>query len=101
MIASVRFLLSDEPVWGIREADSAYLHGLMVDRSCPGHGSALLSWAADRARSLGLRYLRLDCVQGNPGLLAYYARAGFVEVGRRGFDGPWLPAVLLQRDVNA
>ena len=101
MVAAMRFLLSDEPVWGVRDPDSAYVHGLVVDRAYAGAGvgTELLRWAAERAVSMNLRYLRLDCVQGNPSLLAYYLQSGFVEVGRREFDDGWLPVVLLEQVV--
>jgi len=39
--------------------------------------SALLSWARDRVRELGLRYLRLDCEASRPPLKAIYERFGF------------------------
>ncbi|GLW22218.1 GNAT family N-acetyltransferase [Microbispora triticiradicis] len=46
-----------------------------------GYGRALLSAADDAARSLGLEALQLTC-RGGTGVDAFYASAGYREVGR-------------------
>jgi GNAT superfamily N-acetyltransferase len=58
---------------------SAYVHRLAVKREFAGGGvsTALLRWAAERARSLGKKYLRLDCEASRPKLRAVYERFGF------------------------
>ncbi|MGH3408209.1 MAG: GNAT family N-acetyltransferase, partial [Streptosporangiaceae bacterium] len=97
--AALRLLWSD-PVWS-DDRPAAYVHGLVIDRAQAGRGlgAGLLDWAAARGRRAGVTVLRLDCVEGNPGLRRYYARLGFREVGRRDFDGPWHSTVLLERDI--
>jgi hypothetical protein len=38
-------------------------------------------------------------VEGSLALRSYYTRAGFLQVGRRDFDGPWHSAVLLEKQL--
>jgi GNAT superfamily N-acetyltransferase len=101
VVAGLRLLWADEPMWGPRPADAAYVHGLVIDRRRAGDGlgTALLTWAEDRASADGRSFLRLDCVEGNLALRSYYARAGFLQVGRRDFDGAWHSAVLLEKQL--
>ncbi|MGC4795807.1 GNAT family N-acetyltransferase [Micromonospora saelicesensis] len=75
-----------DPVWSNCLGRAGYLHRMAVERWAAGTGSAILTWAADRARAHDAAVLRLDCVATNPGLRAYYEAAGFhhrgdVEVG--------------------
>jgi GNAT superfamily N-acetyltransferase len=58
---------------------AAYIHRLAVRRKHAGTGvsTALLRWAVERARSLGLQYLRLDCDASRPRLRAIYEAFGF------------------------
>lgn len=99
LAGALRLLWSDEPVWREDNAFGAYVHGLMVDRAAAGRGvgGQLLGWAEVQARAAGAPVLRMDCVEGNSALRRYYAAAGFSEVGRRDFDGPWYSAVLLEK----
>ena len=69
--------------------DAAYIY-TMISRMAPqshGVGRALLGWASDWSNHLGVRYLRLDCWADNPGLRAYYRRAGFFECDAYEEDG--------------
>ncbi|MDT9684322.1 GNAT family N-acetyltransferase [Streptomyces sp. TRM76323] len=56
-----------------------YVHRMAVARKASGAGvgEVLLEWAAERARSKGKAWLRLDAWKDNPGLHRYYRRAGF------------------------
>ena len=38
-------------------------------------------------------------MEGSLALRSYYTRAGFIQVGRRDFDGPWHSAVLLEKQL--
>jgi GNAT superfamily N-acetyltransferase len=80
------------------DPDALVLDGVCVDRASrgTGTGTALLGAAADRARRVGARVVRLSVVDGNPRARALYERRGFVPVGRGalgplaavyGFDG--------------
>ena len=95
----LRLLWADEEVWQADHAAAAYVHGLTIDRRFAGAGvgASLLAWAEQQAGAAGVAMLRLDCVESNAGLRAYYARLGFREVGRRDFDGPWFAATLLEK----
>ena len=99
VVGGLRLLWADEEVWQGDHAFAAYVHGLTIDRRHAGSGvgARLLAWAQEQARAAGAPMLRLDCVESNAGLRAYYARLGFREVGRRDFDGPWFAATLLEK----
>ena len=77
---ALRFQLEDRLFWPDLDArDSAFVHRLAVRRAFAGRGAstALLEWAVDRARTLGKRYLRLDCDADRSRLRAFYERFGF------------------------
>ena len=77
----IRFQLDDELFWPDLEnpAESAFIHRLAIRRKFAGKGisTALLQWAVDRARTLGKRYLRLDCDDERVRLKALYEQFGF------------------------
>ncbi|HYF50502.1 MAG TPA: GNAT family N-acetyltransferase [Planctomycetota bacterium] len=75
-----KFQLEDKPFWPeMAVGDAAYVHRVAVRRSYAGKGvsSAMLNFAAERARSLGLKWLRLDCDAKTPKLRAVYEKCGF------------------------
>lgn len=77
---AVRFQLDDPQFWpDLEEAESAFVHRLIVRRAFKGQGvsTALLDWAASHARTLGKRFLRLDCDAARPKVRAVYERYGF------------------------
>jgi len=59
--------------------DALYIHRMVVDDDARGSelGSALLDWAAGRARQAGKSWLRLDAWKSNPALHQYYLNRGF------------------------
>ncbi len=76
----LKFQLEDLLFWpDVPSGQSAYVHRLAVKREFAGGGvsTALLRWAVERARSLGKKYLRLDCEASRPKLRAVYERFGF------------------------
>ena len=76
----VRFQLEDELFWpDLPPGRSAFVHRIVVRRAYKGTGvsAALLQWAADRALSLGLDHLLLDCDANRPKLRLLYERFGF------------------------
>ena len=80
VVGAIRFQLEDRLFWpDIDGSDSAFVHRLAVRRANAGQGisTALLQWSADRARSLGKRYLRLDCDADRARLRALYEGVGF------------------------
>lgn len=79
-VATVRFQLEDPLFWpDARPQEAAYIHRLAIRRSAAGGpiASSMLQWAAQRTRSLGRRYLRLDCDANRPKLRAVYEQFGF------------------------
>ena len=67
-----------------RKGDALYLTRMASApaRRNSGIGQALLSAAADQARSLGLKRLTLRVRVTLPGNMAYFKRAGFIETGK-------------------
>jgi len=71
-----------DPTVARRAVEDAYYVYTVVSRMRPasrGVGRSLLMWAAGRARTLGVTYLRLDCWADNAHLRAYYEKLGFGE----------------------
>lgn len=90
LVGTLRLLLREPIVWPeVVEDDAVYVYNLAVRRTWGGHrlGAQMLEWAADRATSLGRRYVRLDCMADNRFLAGYYAGAGFDERGE--IDAPF------------
>jgi GNAT superfamily N-acetyltransferase len=76
----IRFQLEDPFFWpDDPPGEAAYVHRLAVRRKhAGGHVSAaLLTWAKQRTREIGRRYLRLDTDATRPSLCAVYDRNGF------------------------
>ena len=74
-----RFQTEDKEYWeDVPHSDSAFIHRLAVRRKYAGSGLAarLMGIAKDEARSMGKRYLRLDCAN-RPRLRAVYEKQGF------------------------
>ena len=80
VVGIIRFQLQDPDFWPEMPAgESAYVHRLAVRRSVAGGqvSLALLQWAVDHTRALGLRYLRLDTEASRLRLRAIYEKFGF------------------------
>jgi GNAT superfamily N-acetyltransferase len=82
-VATVTLLWDDPLYWPDEPADAAYVHKLAVRRSCSGRriGQTIVEWADRAAAGAGRDFLRLDCLQDNPGIRAYYERLGFEHRG--------------------
>lgn len=77
---TIRFELQDTIFWpDTPEGEAAFVHRLAVRRAFAGGrlSALLLQWAAERAKGLGRRFLRLDCDASRPRLRAIYERFGF------------------------
>lgn len=72
---------ADPEFWCTDDAPESalYVHRMAVRRSLAGQGlgGEMLTWAADRARDAGKKWLRLDAWKDNPGLHAFYESEGF------------------------
>ena len=82
-VATVSLFQEDERFWPGWPPDALYVHKLAVRRRDAGLGlgGAILRWAAAQTAARGRRYVRLDCPRDDPGIRAYYERAGFVHRG--------------------
>ncbi len=92
LVGSVTIVWDDPLIWGERPEPAGYIHMLMVDRAFRGHGigRSILEWAEGRIEASGRRIARLDCVEGNEALRAYYEAAGYAFVGTKTFpDLDW------------
>jgi len=71
------------------DADAIFVENIAVDPQAQGkgHGRALLAFAEDEARRLGLTAIRLYTNAAMTENLAYYPRLGFRETDRREEDG--------------
>ena len=69
--------------------DALFVENIAVDPQAQGkgYGRALLAFAANEARRLGLAAIRLYTNAAMTENLAYYPRLGFRETGRREEDG--------------
>jgi ribosomal protein S18 acetylase RimI-like enzyme len=87
IIAAVVLQWDDGMVWGVSAAEAGYIHSLMIDRrhSGTGLGRGVLAWAETEIAARGRKVARLDCVESNAALRAYYRRAGYAEVSRKAF----------------
>jgi GNAT superfamily N-acetyltransferase len=77
---TLKYQMEDPLFWpDVREGESAFVHRMAVRREYAGGtvSTALLTWAVDRTRALGRRYLRLDCDASRPKLRLVYERFGF------------------------
>jgi GNAT superfamily N-acetyltransferase len=77
---AIRFQLADLQFWpDLAQDDSAFVHRLVVRRAFKGQGvsTALLDWSVAQARSIGKRFLRLDCDAQRAKLRALYEQFGF------------------------
>ncbi|WP_017973012.1 GNAT family N-acetyltransferase [Actinopolyspora halophila] len=87
LAAAMRVLWSDPEFWGADATPAVYVHGLMVDRRAAGTGLGkyMLDGAAEIGRAAGVEAFRLDCVESNHVLRAFYTDQGFRAVGRCDF----------------
>jgi GNAT superfamily N-acetyltransferase len=99
---ALRVLEEDPDAWGEQAEAALYVHGLVIacDEAGAGLGAGLLRWFEALAVSRGARLVRLDCVEGNQRLRAYYKCQGFAEAGRAFHEPRWHPAVLLEKGIS-
>jgi GNAT superfamily N-acetyltransferase len=93
-VGTMRRQPSDPEIWpDAPPGESLFVHRLAVRRHAAGAGVslALLSFAIERARSIGRRYVRLDCEASRPRLRAVYEQFGFRHHSERRV-GPCLVA---------
>ncbi|MGC9324879.1 MAG: GNAT family N-acetyltransferase [Desulfomonilia bacterium] len=85
-VGTAIFQLHDRIFWpDMPEGDAAYIHKLTMNREVAGRGLGIqvIAWARDRARQMGLTYLRLDTEASRWKLCDYYEHAGFARHSER------------------
>ena len=72
-----------DPYWPNDTVPALYLHRLAVRKEFKGQrlGETALKLAEIATKARGYATLRLDCINRNQVLVAYYTRAGFTDVG--------------------
>ncbi len=75
---------SDPEIWGARNVDPAvYIHRIATNPDFRGQGfvAAIVEWARNYARQHQKKFVRLDTVGENYGLIAHYTACGFEYLG--------------------
>jgi GNAT superfamily N-acetyltransferase len=90
------FTFDDPQIWGARNADLAiYIHRIATSPDFRGHGfvAAIVQWAKEYAQQTHKKYVRLDTIGENQGLIAHYTACGFTYLGLSALtDTAGLPA---------
>jgi len=76
--------LSDPEIWGVKNADPAvYIHRIATNPDFRGQAFvvAIVQWAKEYARQHQKKFVRLDTVGENHGLIAHYTACGFTYLG--------------------
>lgn len=84
-VACVWAITFDDPqIWGARNADPAvYIHRIATNPECRGRGlvTDIVQWAKAYAWQHQKKFVRLDTVGENHGLIAHYTACGFMYLG--------------------
>jgi RimJ/RimL family protein N-acetyltransferase len=84
-IACVWAITFDDPlIWEAKNADPAlYLHRIATNPNFRGRNMVreIVHWATRYAQQQGKRYVRLDTIGENQGLIAHYTGCGFTYLG--------------------
>jgi GNAT superfamily N-acetyltransferase len=68
--------------WGEQPPDAGYIHKLAIRPAFAGRGVGLemLRWAEAKTKSLGKKFLRLNCMAEDRKIRDYYEKAGFTHL---------------------
>ncbi|MGV3540128.1 MAG: GNAT family N-acetyltransferase [Rufibacter sp.] len=75
---------TDPLIWEERNQDPAvYIHRIATNPAFKGHNlvKEIVSWAKEYAKQQGKKYIRLDTVGENKGLIHHYTACGFTFLG--------------------
>lgn len=83
LVGTVTLTPRRDPYWLDDGVSALYLHKIAIQREFKGRhlGGAVLNWAEQETRRQGYDSLRLDCINHNPILIAYYTAQGFEDKG--------------------
>jgi hypothetical protein len=75
---------SDEQIWEEKNKDSAiYIHRIATNPNSRGNNfvAKIVDWAKEYAKSVDMRFVRLDTLGNNVKLIEHYKNAGFEFLG--------------------
>lgn len=75
---------SDAQIWEERNSDAAlYIHRIATNPKFRGRNfvGMIVDWARDFVKAHAKRYIRLDTIGNNTGLIKHYTNAGFDFLG--------------------
>ena len=80
----------DPQIWGGKGFDSAiYLHRICINPNMRGQGfvNQIVEWAKRYSTQNDIKYIRMDTMLENKGLINHYTKCGFDFLGMHDFDG--------------
>ena len=84
MVCNWAITFADKEIWGQRDlSDAIYIHRIATHPAYRGHRyiDTIVTWARRYAEGLGKRFIRLDTLGNNTGLIRHYTSAGFSFLG--------------------
>ena len=78
--------LNDELIWGNKNnTPSIYIHRIVTNSAFRGQNlvKKIISWANEFGKHQGLKYIRMDTVGLNKGLIGHYEKFGFQFLGTK------------------
>ncbi|WP_456440422.1 GNAT family N-acetyltransferase [Psychroserpens sp.] len=77
--------LNDELIWGNENEPSLYIHRIATDPKFRGQNlvKKLMDWANKFGKNQSLKYIRMDTVGLNKGLISHYKKIGFEFLGTK------------------
>lgn len=103
-ISTATLQYTDVDFWSERGEDgtAGYIHGLATAHCAKGKGvgSSLIRWAEKRFMENGKSLSRLDCVEANPRIRAYYESLGYMSAGRKVFPNGFTSTLYERRIIQ-
>jgi len=81
--------LSDELIWGDKNNEpSVYIHRIATSPDFRGQNlvGKLMDWANEYGKNKNLKFIRMDTVGLNKGLIAHYGKLGFEFLGAKALE---------------
>ncbi|WP_299103552.1 GNAT family N-acetyltransferase [uncultured Winogradskyella sp.] len=77
--------LNDELIWGNKKDPSLYIHRITTNPEFRGQNlvEKLIEWANKFGKSKNLKFIRMDTVGLNKGLIEHYEKLGFEFLGAK------------------
>ena len=75
--------LNDELIWGNKKEPSLYIHRIATNPEFRGQNlvKKLIEWANEFGKNKDLKFIRMDTVGLNKGLIGHYEKLGFEFLG--------------------